>query len=31
MAQERANGFDFWGSRALIGPELKPGDRAPRS
>ena len=29
MAQERANAFDFWGPRTLVGPELKPGDRAP--
>jgi thioredoxin-dependent peroxiredoxin len=29
MAQERANAFDFWGARTLIGPELKPGDKAP--
>jgi len=29
MAQERANAFDFWGPRTLIGPELNPGDKAP--
>ena len=29
MAQERANAFDFWGPRTLVGPELKPGDQAP--
>ena len=29
MAQERANAFDFWGPRTLVGPELKPGDPAP--
>ena len=29
MAQERANAFDFWGPKTLVGPELKPGDRAP--
>ena len=29
MAQERANAFNFWGPRALVGPELKPGDKAP--
>ena len=29
MAQERANAFDFWGPKTLIGPELKPGDKAP--
>ena len=29
MAHERANAFDFWGPKTLIGPELKPGDRAP--
>lgn len=26
---ERANAFDFWGPRTLVGPELKPGDAAP--
>lgn len=26
---ERANAFDFWGPKTLVGPELKPGDRAP--
>jgi hypothetical protein len=26
---ERANAFDFLGPRTLVGPELKPGDRAP--
>jgi len=31
MAQERANAFDFWGPRTLIGPELKPGDKARHS
>ena len=29
MAQERANAFDWWGPRTLVGPELKPGDTAP--
>ena len=29
MPQERANAFDFWGPRTLVGPELKPGDKAP--
>jgi thiol peroxidase len=29
MAQERANAFDWWGPRTLVGPELKPGDKAP--
>jgi hypothetical protein len=29
MAQERANAFDFWGLRTLVGPELRPGDKAP--
>jgi thioredoxin-dependent peroxiredoxin len=29
MPQERANAFDFWGPRTLVGPELKPGDPAP--
>jgi thiol peroxidase len=29
MAQERENAFDFWGPRTLVGPELKPGDKAP--
>jgi thioredoxin-dependent peroxiredoxin len=29
MAQERANAFDWWGPRTLVGPELKPGDQAP--
>ena len=29
MAHERANAFDFWGPRTLVGPELKPGDKAP--
>lgn len=26
---ERANAFDFGGPRTLVGPELKPGDKAP--
>lgn len=26
---ERANAFDFWGPKTLVGPELKPGDQAP--
>lgn len=26
---ERADAFDFFGPRALVGPELRPGDRAP--
>jgi len=29
IAQERANAFDFWDPRTLVGPELKPGDKAP--
>lgn len=29
MTTERANAFDFFGPQALIGPELKPGDKAP--
>src|SRR6266540_2764271 len=29
IAQERANVFDFWGLQTLVGPELKPGDKAP--
>ncbi len=29
MAHERANAFDFWGPKTLVGPELKPGDQAP--
>jgi thiol peroxidase len=29
MAAERANAFDFWGPKTLVGTELKPGDRAP--
>jgi thiol peroxidase len=29
MAQERANAFDFWGPKTLVGSELKPGDQAP--
>lgn len=29
MAQERADAFDFWGPKTLVGPELKPGDAAP--
>src|SRR6266511_111299 len=29
MAQERASAFDFWGPKTLVGPELKPGARAP--
>lgn len=29
MAQERAEAFDFWGPKTLVGPELKPGDQAP--
>jgi len=28
-SMERANAFDFWGPRTLVGPELKPGDQAP--
>lgn len=30
MAEERAGAFDFRGPRTLVGPELKPGDRAPQ-
>ena len=26
---ERANAFDFYGPRTLVGPELRPGDHAP--
>ncbi len=29
MPQERAEAFDFWGPKTLVGPELKPGDKAP--
>ncbi len=29
MATERAEAFDFWGPKTLVGPELKPGDSAP--
>jgi thiol peroxidase len=29
MPQERAKAFDYWGPKTLVGPELKPGDRAP--
>jgi thiol peroxidase len=29
MPHERSNAFDFWGPKTLIGPELRPGDRAP--
>jgi len=29
MTAERANAFNFFGMRALTGPELKPGDQAP--
>jgi thiol peroxidase len=29
MPQERPNAFDFWGPKTLVGPELKPGDKAP--
>lgn len=29
MAIERADAFDFWGPRTLVGPELKVGDTAP--
>lgn len=29
MAQERAEAFNFWGPKTLVGPELKPGDPAP--
>lgn len=29
MAQERAEAFNFWGLKTLVGPELKPGDQAP--
>lgn len=29
MAQERSEAFDFWGPKTLVGPELKPGDKAP--
>jgi thiol peroxidase len=29
MPSERANAFDFWGPRTLVGPQLKPGDKAP--
>jgi thioredoxin-dependent peroxiredoxin len=29
MSIERANAFDFHGPRSLVGPELKPGDKAP--
>jgi thioredoxin-dependent peroxiredoxin len=26
---ERPNAFDWWGPKTLVGPELKPGDKAP--
>jgi thiol peroxidase len=29
MLPERANAFDFWGPKTLVGPQLKPGDKAP--
>ena len=29
MGRERADAFDFWGPQTLVGPELKPGDKAP--
>src|SRR6266496_1102175 len=29
MPQERANAFDFWGPKTLLGSALKPGDKAP--
>jgi thiol peroxidase len=29
MTTERANAFDFGGPQTLVGPELKPGDKAP--
>lgn len=29
MTTERENAFTFFGPRALVGPELKPGDKAP--
>jgi thiol peroxidase len=29
MSVERAEAFNFFGSRTLVGPELKPGDTAP--
>ncbi len=29
MTVERADAFNFFGSRTLVGPELKPGDAAP--
>jgi thiol peroxidase len=29
QAMERPNAFDFWGPQTVLGPELKPGDRAP--
>src|SRR5262245_34441312 len=29
MLPERPNAFDFWGPKTLVGPELKPGDKAP--
>ena len=29
MTQERPNAFNFSGLKTLVGPELKPGDRAP--
>ena len=29
MTTERENAFNFFGLRALVGPELKPGDQAP--
>ncbi|NJK80264.1 MAG: thiol peroxidase [Chloroflexaceae bacterium] len=29
MTIERAEAFDFWGKRTLVGPQLKPGDTAP--
>src|SRR5207247_10344581 len=28
-AQARPNAFNFWGPKTLVGPELKPGDKAP--
>lgn len=29
MPQERAEAFDFWGPKTLVGPALQPGDAAP--
>jgi thiol peroxidase len=29
MPPERANAFDFWGPKTLVGPQLKVGDKAP--